>query len=59
VGAETDHVVPGGMKGLSRQIFVVGYRQFVEIQSLHAVLRSTGYGVANSSNKPAQVAVRG
>jgi len=47
-GAETDYVVPLGMKALSRQIFVVGYLQFVEIESLHAALCSNGYGIANS-----------
>jgi len=45
VEARTDHVVPGGMKGLSRQIFIVGYLQFVEIQSLLAALCSTVTGL--------------
>jgi hypothetical protein len=58
-GAETDHVVPDGMKALGCQIFVVSYLQFAEIQSLHSALCSTGYGVANSSKEPAQAAVRG
>ena len=58
-GAETDYMVPRGMKALSRQIFVVGYLQFVKIQNLHAALCSNGYGVASSTKEPAQAAVRG
>jgi hypothetical protein len=56
-GAETDRVVPCGMKALRRQIFIVGYLLFVEIK--HAALCSTAYRAANSSKEPAQTAVRG
>jgi hypothetical protein len=37
-GAETDRVVPGGMKALRRQILIVVYLLFVEIKRLHAAL---------------------
>jgi hypothetical protein len=56
-GVETDHVVPGGMKALRRQIFVVGYLLFVEIK--HAALCSTAYRAANSSKEPEKTAVCG
>jgi len=53
-GAETDHVVPGGMKALSRQIFIVSYLQSVEIRHLHVALCSIVYGAAKWSKKPSQ-----
>jgi hypothetical protein len=39
-----------GKKALNRQMFVVGYLQFVEQKHLHAALCSTG----NSNKKTAQ-----
>ena len=58
-GAETERVVPGGMKALRCEIFIVCYLQFVEIKHLHGALCTTAYGAANSSRKLAQTAVRG
>jgi len=37
---------PRGRKVLHRQIFVVGYLQFVDSKKLHTALRSTGYGTS-------------
>jgi len=51
VEARTDHVVPGGMKGLSRQIFIVGYLQFVERRHLQAALCSASYGASTVASK--------
>ena len=44
-----------GRKALNRQIFIVGYLQFVERMHLHATLCSTG--CFNSGKKTGQAAV--
>lgn len=52
-------VVPGLIKALRLQVFIVSYLQFVEIKYLHAALCLSGYGVGNSGKEPAQVSVPG
>lgn len=46
-----------GKKALHRQIFVVGYVQFVDLKHLHAALCSNGYGTSAVARQTAQVAV--
>jgi hypothetical protein len=49
----------GGKKALRRQLFIVGYLQFVERKHLHAALCSTGYRAFSSGKQTARSAANG
>jgi hypothetical protein len=40
-----------GRKALHRQIYIVGYLQFVQRKQLHAALCSTGHGASTMTRK--------